>query len=92
MYDIGKNDEDTVPNIEAYPSQNLDNLFPDGDTHLQFSWDVVDDPNDTQLSYIGEHFELENDNWIIAWYYLMTATFISTYFVSFLLPLFYFLI
>ena len=34
LYEMGENDEDTVPNIEAYPSQILDNLFPDGDTHL----------------------------------------------------------
>ena len=37
LYDIGENDEGTVPNIEAYPSQNLDNLFPDGDTRLELS-------------------------------------------------------
>ena len=62
LYDMCENDEDNVPNIEAYPSQNLDNLFLDGDTHLQLSRDDVDDPNDTQMSYIGEHFEAENDN------------------------------
>ena len=62
LYDMGENDEDTVPNIEAYPSQILDNLFPDGDTHLQLSRDDVDDPNNAQMSYIGEHFEAENDN------------------------------
>ena len=62
LYDMGENDEDTVLNIEAYPSQILDNLFPDGDTHLQLSRDDVDDLNDAQMSYIGEHFEAENDN------------------------------
>ena len=62
LYDMGENDEDTVLDIEAYPSQILDNLFPDGKTHLQLSRDDVDDPNDTQMSYIGEHFEAENDN------------------------------
>lgn len=62
LYDMGESDEENCANIEAYPSQNLDNLFPDGDTHLQLRRDDVDDPNDNILSTIAENFEVENDS------------------------------
>lgn len=62
LHNISVSVEDTMANIEAYPSQNLNILFLDEDRYLPLSQDDVDYPNNTQFLNISERFEADHNN------------------------------
>lgn len=48
LYDMGGEDEEIMASNETYPSQDLEQLFPDDDTeNIQLARDVMDDDPST---------------------------------------------
>ncbi|XP_061371520.1 uncharacterized protein LOC133314095 [Gastrolobium bilobum] len=53
LYDMGEDEEDIMPSIEPYPSQNLEQILSDDALHIQLARPDVDDENPTLT--VNEH-------------------------------------
>uniref|UniRef100_A0A151UG06 DUF4218 domain-containing protein n=1 Tax=Cajanus cajan TaxID=3821 RepID=A0A151UG06_CAJCA len=62
FYDMGEDDEEFMASIEAYPSQNLEQIFPDDATHIQLARVTIDD--DPENSTINENFDEDNQDMV----------------------------
>ncbi|KAJ1394587.1 putative transposase, Ptta/En/Spm, plant [Sesbania bispinosa] len=57
---MGEDDEEIMASIEAYPSQNLEQIFPNDVTHIQLARMTMDD--DPKSSTINDNFDEDNQD------------------------------
>ena len=53
LYDMGEDDEEIIYDNEGYPSQDLEQFFPNDISHIQLARDSIDD--DLPTSFVNEN-------------------------------------
>ena len=53
LYDMGEDDEEIIYDNEGYPSQDLEQFFPNDVSHIQLARDSIDD--DLPNSFVNEN-------------------------------------
>ncbi|KAK2368692.1 hypothetical protein QL285_081869 [Trifolium repens] len=63
LYDMGEDESEIMASNETYPSQNLEELFQDDNTHIPLARVVIDE--DPESSAINHHSDDDNNDMLI---------------------------